>query len=132
MACFGNRMGCPFCCGGRRSNRTCNQASRQRRGLAAARQEGLVSPQTREYTNKQMRGVAPQQEGFVPAQARECTRRTTGEELYAGPACSVEMETCCDAYCGCREFPAAARDPFWPSFARPRWLSCEELYSQCR
>lgn len=37
-------------------------------------------------------------------------------------------QTCCDV-AGCGNAVAQTRDPFWPSFARPRWLSCSELYS---
>ena len=28
----------------------------------------------------------------------------------------------------CPDFPTIARDPYWPNFAHPRWLSCRDLY----
>ena len=34
---------------------------------------------------------------------------------------------CCDS-AGCSTYSRANRDPFWPAFAKPRWLCCRELY----
>ncbi len=45
------------------------------------------------------------------------------------PICPREYRLCVDAN-GCRaEYPVDCRDPFWPEFSHPRWLTCAELYS---
>lgn len=36
---------------------------------------------------------------------------------------------CCDAS-GCKAYPLQTRNPFWPEFAHPSWLSCQALYNQ--
>lgn len=63
---------------------------------------------------------------------RTCAN-AVGDQLYNGCADeqAVVLTTCCDA-CGCREFRLDRRNPFWPTFARPRWLSCDALYSRRR
>lgn len=76
-------------------------------------------------------------------QFRNCTAPVTGnfaEEVYGVRFASELSErcipvTCCDNLCGCREFNLLHRSPFWPAFAHPRWLSCQQLYTyrpQCR
>lgn len=58
---------------------------------------------------------------------------TVGEELYGGRNTrNVVLTTCCDPGCGCREYNIADRCPFWPTFAHPRWLSCDQLYGRRR
>jgi len=39
---------------------------------------------------------------------------------------------CFDPGYTCKDYPARARDPFWPLFAHPRWLTCRELYRMKR
>jgi len=51
---------------------------------------------------------------------------TPGEELFAKPQ-QLITQTCCDTQ-GCAVFRSDQRSSFWPAFARPRWLSCDELY----
>ncbi|MCI9457606.1 MAG: hypothetical protein HFE44_11620 [Oscillospiraceae bacterium] len=49
------------------------------------------------------------------------------------PRCAAGYEYVCGCDgCGC--YPSECRDPFWPSFSHPRWLSLETLYSSsnCR
>jgi hypothetical protein len=35
---------------------------------------------------------------------------------------------CCDTV-GCADYKAEHRNPFWPKFAHPQWLDCDELYN---
>ncbi|MBC8558483.1 hypothetical protein [Fumia xinanensis] len=35
---------------------------------------------------------------------------------------------CCDANGCCCKYPCSCRNPFWPEFAHPRWLTCRDLY----
>jgi len=37
---------------------------------------------------------------------------------------------CTDPLYICDGYDPQLRDPFWPDFAHPRWLSCEQLYSK--
>ena len=41
---------------------------------------------------------------------------------------SENVPVCFDPGYTCEGYPLYARDPFWPTFAHPRWLSCRELY----
>lgn len=54
-----------------------------------------------------------------------------GCQLYGGTAAAAPVyTTCCDPCVGLLEYRLDGRDPFWPAFARPRWLSCDELYGR--
>lgn len=58
---------------------------------------------------------------------------TVSQELYGGNrSTSPIMTSCCDPLDGCQERNIANRDTFWPTFAHPRWLSCDQLYSRNR
>lgn len=60
-----------------------------------------------------------------------CLEDSTARELYQGTARERAVRTCCDAY-GCGDYAAEGRGGFWPAFAHPRWLSCDELYCRSR
>lgn len=53
---------------------------------------------------------------------------TAAEALYDPQAGLRQVDICRDPYRGSGRYPASRRDPYWPSFAHPRWLSCDELY----
>lgn len=59
------------------------------------------------------------------------TPETITEELFVGTETPILVRSCCDrAINGCVEYDTRARCPYWPSFARPRWLTCDELHSR--
>ena len=41
---------------------------------------------------------------------------------------SREMRICRDQNGFCGMYPADCRNRFWPDFAHPRWLCCQDLY----
>ena len=41
---------------------------------------------------------------------------------------SVNYRTCVDSNGCAYKYPSCCRDPFWPNFTHPRWLSCSYLY----
>lgn len=51
------------------------------------------------------------------------------QQLYSCIPSDILVDACYDN-CGCSIHPRAARCPFWPNFARPRWLCCNQLYSR--
>ena len=55
-----------------------------------------------------------------------CSGGTVGSCYTAAEHGSAAL--CCDQNGRCCYYRAADRDPFWPSFSHPRWLSCSELY----
>ena len=61
-----------------------------------------------------------------------CSLPTPARELYGIRTTVQNLRTCCDPYFGCRQYPAEARNSFWPGFAHPRWLNCDELYDRRR
>lgn len=72
---------------------------------------------------------------------RECNNapENIADSFYTNVnACNIRTNppictSCCDPYNGCALYPLAKRNPFWPTFAHPRWLSCAALYScNCR
>lgn len=40
-----------------------------------------------------------------------------------------KFRVCCDECGCCRKYPCQWRNPFWPEFAKPRWLCCKDLYN---
>lgn len=57
-----------------------------------------------------------------------CTSpNSVAEELYSGMNTDILLKTCYDGS-GPSYYDARKRCVFWPSFAHPRWLTCEELY----
>ena len=40
------------------------------------------------------------------------------------------LERCCDANGCCGLYLKCCRNPYWPSFAHPTWLCCNQLYRQ--
>ncbi len=40
------------------------------------------------------------------------------------------LELCCDSSGCCGLYPKKCRNPFWPSFAKPSWLCCHDLYNR--
>ncbi|MGI5967462.1 MULTISPECIES: hypothetical protein [Anaerotruncus] len=42
------------------------------------------------------------------------------------------LRLCCDQDGCCGLFPEACRNTFWPDFAHPRWLCCQDLYCAAR
>ena len=55
----------------------------------------------------------------------ECKGKPVPIQLI--PALKEPTEICCDCS-GCKEYPRKCRNKFWPSFAHPRWLCCDDLY----
>lgn len=55
---------------------------------------------------------------------------SVAEELYSGISEEIVVLPCCDSVNGCGEYNAGRRCTYWPSFAHPRWLSCQELYDR--
>lgn len=56
---------------------------------------------------------------------------TIAEEVYDGIKPSILIENCCDSRInGCAEYDTSMRCPYWPKFAHPRWLSCDELHNR--
>ena len=56
---------------------------------------------------------------------------TAVDEVLA-PENSEPIHCCFEPEYTCQGFPPEARDPFWPTFAHPRWLCCRKLYRCCR
>ncbi|WRS27288.1 hypothetical protein U6B65_13295 [Oscillospiraceae bacterium MB08-C2-2] len=54
---------------------------------------------------------------------------TTDCTVIQEAAESGDIRECCDTVSGCGKYLASSRDTFWPTFTRPRWLTCAELYS---
>ena len=57
----------------------------------------------------------------------------TGENRCCDKVCCEDnnvtrYRVCCDEN-GCCRYPCSCRNPYWPEFAHPRWLSCEDLYN---
>jgi len=38
------------------------------------------------------------------------------------------LRTCCNISGCCCNYQASCRNPYWPEFAHPTWLSCDDLY----
>ncbi len=55
----------------------------------------------------------------------QCQGKPVPAPLF--PALTEPTEICCDCS-GCKEYPTKCRNKFWPSFAHPRWLCCDDLY----
>lgn len=51
---------------------------------------------------------------------------TIAEELYTGYENAIVVQNCCD-YQGCHLVDTRRRCQYWPSFAHPRWLTCDQL-----
>lgn len=69
----------------------------------------------------------------------QCLKRTCPQGVDCTPIypsreevlASHEYRLCTDQN-GCfASYPVECRDSFWPSFAHPRWLCCEDLYCHC-
>lgn len=71
--------------------------------------------------------------------------RNTGGSSASGCSCtsrcctgstsnttSQDRQYCQNADGSGAYYNSSCRDPFWPEFAHPRWLSCQRLYSACR
>lgn len=139
-----NGMACPFCrnCGGAARSRTGrgrNSAANQRiqcgtaanaNAVAAAQQSAALRRENclrREGASTRCCQCGNARNANVP----ECGDRI-GRELYGAPVADEAITTTCSDPCtGRREYPIDQRNPFWPTFARPRWLTCEQLYG-CR
>jgi len=123
----------------------CGSACRKnnRRGVPQNRVGPAVNPLNQRFAgggNGFDRSIpAPDQEftGGIPtgdggigtANGCGCSIPTPAQELYGVTFQSREIDTCCDPYNGCRQYNRNRRNPFWPSFAHPRWLPCRELYN---
>jgi len=61
---------------------------------------------------------------------RNCPGGCTGRPVAIVPPQNAETiyERCCDPSGCCGLFPRCCRNPFWPSFAKPTWLCCRDLY----
>ena len=87
------------------------------------------NPYTQQKTNPAA-AEAAQEAAIRQAAEAAAVHGNIQQELYPSVAMgSVRAEACCDNRTGCNIFNAALRDPFWPSFAHPRWLSCSALHS---
>jgi hypothetical protein len=67
----------------------------------------------------------------MPNRCPRCGReRTVAPVTPATEELHVNTELSCstDPAYSCKGNPSRRRDPFWPRFAHPRWLSCKELY----
>lgn len=54
---------------------------------------------------------------------------TVSSQLYGVSPTNEEVYVpCCDPCNGCKEYRLRERSTFWPAFAHPRWLRCDELY----
>lgn len=56
-----------------------------------------------------------------------CNHRLCKELIKPTEPPKPGYERCCDAT-GCADYKAEHRNPYWPKFAHPKWLSCAELY----
>ena len=63
-----------------------------------------------------------------PCPGNGCNPETTGQ-LFGAPAATAPVLRCCCDVCGCRLVDGRRRCPFWPAFARPRWLTCAATYA---
>ena len=75
----------------------------------------------------------PKENGMVFADAAYNFHRASQEEKNCKEGdCGCEgpgrYRLCCDPDGCCCYYPAGDRDPFWPDFAHPRWLTCRDLY----
>ena len=64
---------------------------------------------------------------------RSCMGGCNGEPLaMTSPLSGSEatLERCCDQNGCCGMYLRCCRNPFWPSFAHPSWLCCNQLYRQ--
>lgn len=123
--------------------RTCNRynrrAGRRRADTAAVitdRNERRAAPETGEPHGGNIESVllagSRADTATVITDRRDCrtTPETVTEELYAGNEEKILLLECCDPEHGYRHFNAARRCEYWPSFAHPRWLTCEEIYNK--
>lgn len=64
-------------------------------------------------------------------QRANCSGDRIGRELYGAAAAKNTVYTTCSDPCGgSREYRLDQRNTYWPTFARPRWLTCDELYGR--
>lgn len=94
--------------------------------------------------------------GVIPVMFCDNQQNCGAEAVQQASSCTLSCHQCCDCchqHChhtppsscssgtegydlvygcdGCGYYRSCNRDPFWPSFSHPRWLSLESLYSGC-
>lgn len=126
-------MACPYAtAGGRiqaaricpRTGQICSRAP----GFAAG---GRIACTTGGNAAEAAQAAATAREGLTGCatpQQLACTQQT-GAQLYGAPSGAAPVYTTCSDPCtGTQQYRLEARNRFWPTFARPRWLTCAELY----
>lgn len=120
-------MACPFRgnrnCPGQNCRRCAGNQQNQNRNHAAR-----TATEARETIFQETCGEQCCDPLRNPELCTQCQNNLNNGFYGRAPVRNIQT-MCCDAS-GCSRYDVSNRNSFWPSFARPRWLNCNELYNQ--